>query len=888
MNREIVGGVSTVDRTRNPGGSVKTYLAFLFMAFFAMFLPNWAAAAAPPAGAVIGNQATASYTDAGGTPRTTTSNLVETTILPVQGVDVQNDQAKTAAPGSTVYLPHTIINTGNASDTFNLTTAQVTGGAYNFTNIVIYADANGDGVPDNFTPLTNVTLTANGTPGDTTRVVIAATVPTSAANNTQSQLTIKATSQTDGTVTDTNTDTVKITTNANVPVNKSFSVQSGPADKEVVVTLTYTNNGAKTATNLSLTDSLDSRFTYVPGTGIWSGSPTALNDSTGANDPAGIDYNVNGQVVTASIASVEPGQSGFVKFTVRVKPDVTPGSIPNTAGVTYADGGGNTVTTNTNTTSYTVTPTVSVRLSDINSTTDTDGQKTEGNSNDVVTAGTATQGASVIFDNVVKNTGNGTDTFNVIYDTATSNFPAGTSFQLLRVDDTPMTDSNGDGIVDTGPIAAGAEFNVHLRVNLPINASGGPYSIQKKATSVSDPTKSDTVTDTLLLITGNTVDLTNNQSLSENANAPGKGVNAQGEAAPVTTVPVNPGQSADFTLVVNNTSTVSDSYNLAGSTDKTFASITLPAGWTLTFRNAATNAVISNTGSIAPGSSLKVIATVTVPVGQTPTTQNIYFRSQSPTSGALDVKNDAVVVNQAIDASVTPNNSSTGFAGGSVVYKHTLSNNGNTDIAAAPLTVTNSDAQWTTVLWYDADNSGTVSAGDIQVSDVSQIPGGLPAGSSKSLLAQVFIPSGANDGATNTTTVTVNATGDAVSSNNAATDITTVQSGNVQLTKRQALDAACDGTADGAFVSTVLQAKPGQCLVYQLTLTNLSTGVITNTKISDATPSFTTYLSGFTTITPAGTLSEPANGSAGTVSATVPSIGAGASAVLTFPVKIQQ
>ncbi|HQY47304.1 MAG TPA: hypothetical protein PLE38_10150, partial [Usitatibacteraceae bacterium] len=35
--------------------------------------------AAPAAGAVIGNQATATYTDAGGTPRTATSNLVQTT-----------------------------------------------------------------------------------------------------------------------------------------------------------------------------------------------------------------------------------------------------------------------------------------------------------------------------------------------------------------------------------------------------------------------------------------------------------------------------------------------------------------------------------------------------------------------------------------------------------------------------------------------------------------------------------------------------------------------------------------------------------------------------------------------------------------------------------------
>ena len=40
--------------------------------------------AAPAAGTVIGNQATATYNDAGGTPRTATSNLVQTTVSQVK------------------------------------------------------------------------------------------------------------------------------------------------------------------------------------------------------------------------------------------------------------------------------------------------------------------------------------------------------------------------------------------------------------------------------------------------------------------------------------------------------------------------------------------------------------------------------------------------------------------------------------------------------------------------------------------------------------------------------------------------------------------------------------------------------------------------------------
>jgi len=882
MIRESIGGVSSVDRFLGSGGKVKSYLAFLFMALCAVLVPTWATAAAPPAGAVIGNQATASYTDAGGVTRNTTSNLVTTNIQQVAGVDIEANQTKTTAPGSTVYLPHTITNTGNGNDIYNLTTQPVPGGAFNFGNVVIYADANGDGVPDNFTPITvTPTMPANGT----FNVVIAVTVPANATNGQQSQLKVIATSQFDGTVTDSNTDTVKITSNANVPVTKSLSVQSGPSGTNVVVTLTYTNNGANTATNLTLTDVLDARYTYQNGTGLWSATqPTALTEAADGNE-GGINYSVSGQTVTAVVASVAPGQSGFVKFTVQVKPNTAPGTIPNTANVSYGDGGGNTVVTNTNTSNFNVDPVVSVQLSDINSTTDTDGTQ-----NDVVTAPPAGQGSQITFDNVLKNTGNATDTFNVTFDQVGSSFPAGTSYQLLRADDTPMTDSNGDGIVDTGPLAPGAEYHVHLRVTLPSGATGpGPFNIVKKATSVTDPTKNDTVTDRLTSIISNTVDLTNNRSLANGANAgDGAGVTTNGEAAPITTVAVNPGQNAEFTLFVNNTSAVNDSYNLVGSTDNTFSSITLPAGWTLTFYNAATNAIISNTGPIAPGGSLQVKAVVTVPAGQAPITQSIYFRSKSPVTGATDVKRDAVTVNTYIDASVTPNNVGQGFAGGQVVYKHTLSNNGNVNINSAPLTTVNTDGTWSSVLWYDADGSGTITPGDIQITDISQIPGGLPAGQSKPLLVQVFIPSGANNGASNTTTVAVTAAGDAVSANNSATDITTVQVGNVGIIKKQAIDANCDGNPEGSFVTTPLNAKPGQCLAYQITLTNLGTQSITNATISDATPSFTTYVAGFTVLSPAGTVSAPANGTAGTVSGTVASVSSGANAVLTFVVKIQQ
>lgn len=882
MNRESLGGATMVESARGLGGRAWLALAFLLLALSAL-LPA-GVFAAPPAGAIIGNQATASYTDAGGNDRTTTSNLVETTITQIAGVDVEANQTRTAAPGSTVYLPHTVTNTGNGNDVYNLLAAQVAGGTFSFSSIVIYADVNGDGIPDSFTP---ITVTPTLAAGQTYGIVIAAQVPGAAASGQSSQLTITGTSQFDGAITDFNTDTVTVSTNAVVPVTKSLSVQSGPALTEVEVTLTYTNNGSKTATNLTLTDVLDARYAYVANSGRWSvTNPTVLTDLAADADTGGIAYGVNAQTVTAVIASVAPGQSGFVRFKVTVVAGTAPGTIPNTGNVSYGDGDGNTVVTDTNTSTFIVTAAPAVDLTDVGSTTDADG------ANDVVLIASANQGATLIFDNVVVNNGTGVDTFDITYGNST--FPAGTSFQLLRAGGTPMTDSNGNGIPDTGPLAAGASFHVHLRVILPNNvAAAGPFDVIKTATSTIDPTVKDTVTDRLGSLTANTVDITNNASLATNPAAPGVGVNANGEAAAVTTNTINPGQTTSFSLFINNTSAVSDSYNLAASTDNTFGALTLPAGWSVTFRNASTNAVISNTGTIAAGGNLRVLAEVSVPAGQAPGTTSLYFRAQSPTSGALDVKHDAVTVNTVVDLAITPNNTSQGFPGGQVVYKHTLTNNGNAAVAAATLVRSESTPLWNSVIWYDANGNGVIDAGDIVVNDLADIvaanpalAGGLPAGGQVPLLVQVFVPSGATDGAANATTITVTAVGDSDPSNNVAVDTTTVVVGDVQVRKLQALDAACDGTADGAFVQTLLSAKPDECLIYRVTLTNLGTLPITGSSISDTTPSFTTYVGASATVTSGTVTAQPAAGTAGVVTATVGTVNSGSSATLEFSVRI--
>jgi len=111
------------------------------------------AQSAPPAGTPIGNQASATYLDASNTARTATSNLVTTIVQQVASFTLTADGARTAAPGGQAVFPHVLTNTGNGSDDFPLALANQPGDDFDLTGLAIYADANGDGVPDNFTAL---------------------------------------------------------------------------------------------------------------------------------------------------------------------------------------------------------------------------------------------------------------------------------------------------------------------------------------------------------------------------------------------------------------------------------------------------------------------------------------------------------------------------------------------------------------------------------------------------------------------------------------------------------------------------------------------------------------------------------------------------------------
>src|SRR3984893_2568660 len=875
----------------------KTLLILSLVLAVAALLSPGSAKAQTAAGTSIGNQAAATYTDSSSVSRFATSNLVTTIVQQVASLTLTANGAKTASPGSPVFYPHTLTNSGNGSDSFTLTLAPAQSGAYTLTGTHIYLDANGDGIPDNFTDLTGTTVAVTPGAANAFKFVTTGTVPPGATAGQTNNFSVTATSVFDNTKSASDTDVTTVTSNAVINVNKTMSSNTGAAGSgPYTVTLPYTNTGNNTATTINIGDALPAGMTYVAGSGRWSVTgATALTDATGDLQPAAgsphINYSVTGNTITAIVDQVATGVSGQLTFQVNIAAGTPPGILANTATDSYNDGSGTTVNGTSNTYNFSVRQSAAVTISD----TGVAANDNDATINGIDTINSAAQGSTVTFTDVVTNTGNGTDSFDITIPSNT--FPAGTVFSFYKSDGvTPLIDTTGNSIPDTGPLATGVSYTVIVKATLPAGATGGPFNATVTATSTVvgalNAGANASMTDRLVAITSNSVDLTNNAAIG------GVGVLGTGagpEASAVVNNTTTPGTTTTFTLYVNYTSGsgTADSYNILASSTTTFGSSnTLPAGWTATFRlsngadcsAANLGSVISNTGTVNGGTNILVCAVVSVPSGYAGGAQAVHIQSKSPTSGALDIIHDQVTVNTIHNVTLTPNGSNQIFPGGSVGYVHQMTNNGN---VTEPITFSNpitSDTQagWSSVFYQDTNTNGTLDAPDQAISTATTFT--LTPGQSVTLFVKVTSPAGAAVGTINVTTPRAGYNATFAT----AQDQSTVIAGELRLLKEQSLDATCSGTA-GAFVQSNITAGavPGACVIYRITATNAGVSNITSVVASDATPAFTVYFNNPVASTTVGTISAPANGTAGTITATVGTLTPSQSAVIIFAVKIQ-
>ncbi|KAB0651717.1 DUF11 domain-containing protein [Acinetobacter bohemicus] len=869
----------------------------------AAFIPA-ANAAAPTAGTNISNIASASYTDSTGNSKTVTSNVVTTTVLQVASFTLITDQTKTANANGQVSLSHTLTNTGNGSDTFNVgvvnnDTRDSSGDNYDFTGLNVYLDANKDGIPDSQTPVTSVALAA----GESVNLIVQATT---ASNNVTAgdlgKLTVSATSGFDTNITVQNVDTVKITNGAVISLVKSASVKNVDATeasttaREVEYSLAYQNTGNTTATDVTITDVLPAGLTYVAGSATVNG--TVLTDAADTDK-----YNVTGGVVTLVVPTVVANSGGVLKFKVRVDQNTPAGTITNIAEVD-PDGPGTEGKTPSNPNDITV---LGVKKGTINDRTDDAyadvDATTATNKDNQIVIDTIAQGVPAFFGKsgsgepiVIHNTGNVTEVFNLSVNKNT--LPTGSIVELFKADGvTPLTDTNGDGVADTGPVTSGATYQVVAKVTLPSGYSTAS-AINTILTSVpvTNPTATDTITLAIDEVTASTVDLHNGDA-TNSAVGSVSGASGQDTGQYVETKSAKPGVSVNFPLAVENKGANGDNFNLSTAP-------ALPTGWTVQYYLAdgsgkPTGAAITNTGNIPAAGTVKFVAVVTSPANAPAGDQEVIFKVTSPATGLTDVMSDRVTVETNRVLSLQNDRTGQIAPGGTVVYKHTLTNNGNivegVTAGSLPYTLTNDQAAngWVTSLFVDLNNDGIADANELVTgNDLGALV--IARGAAVNLLIKVQAPTNATAGTPSSVIFTISPTqagGQSVVSL-VNTDLTTVTNGQVRLVKEQSLANCSSGAATGVYTQNTVSAKPGECVKYKITATNEGNADVTNVVISDATPAYTTLkvIASASPVATNATLNTSTaallDGSTGTVAAEKTPLAPSTSAVLEFVIKV--
>ena len=864
--------------------------------------------AAPVAGTVISNQGSASFTDGTGVFRTVNSNRVRTTVTAVYSSTLTaTPQSKTVVAGGNFVFSHTVTNTGNSTEYFKIVTGAA-GLAGAIPSLGIYID-DGNGNPvgaslvtDAYSGSVNWQLAPRLAPGQSLKILLIGTVSTTATAGTSSLVTISSNPNVfSGAVlgpVQSNSDTITVGTGAVVSLKKEISALAGiPGSGPYTYRLNYINSGSAGATTVIVNDAIPAGMRYISGSARWSESgATPLSESGGTTVSSSVgpasnlvsSYTVGNNTFVATLDQVGAGREGKITFNVMVDAAAPSGVQTNIASLSYKNGA-STLADVSNPVGFTVIPATIASLTFVGPVAPVD---------------SAGSGQTVSFTNILKNTGPSTDTFNITYDAGS--FPANTVFQLLGADGlTPLLDTNGDNTIDTGPVAAGAVYNVVLKASLPFVASipSGPFIATVKAISTLSAAVTATATDTLTAIIPAAVDLTN-------TSAAGTGTGPGPEGAAVLTTTASTSAPAVFTLVASNKGASPDNYDLAASNVSSFASIALPAGWSVSFKAdggagncSTTGANITNTGTVLAGASFAYCAVVTVPAtgaGAAAGTTPLYFRLLSPNTGAKDIITDAVKIDVIRSLILTPTaQAAQVLAGGSTVYVHTLVNAGNvtegggTTSSSISLAAVNAQAGWTSALYIDTNANGVLDVADTQITgnlDTVLTATGLVPGATRTIFNKVTSSAGATAGALDTSTITLTVSAGVNGTAPApviAVDTSTVVSGNLTVVKSSVLDPLCDGTPT-AYSAAVVSAKPGQCILYKITVTNISSQALASVVVGDATPTFTRMSQAPSVTIGSMAVGAPAVGALGAFSANVGNLFPYQIAVMTFGVKVDQ
>lgn len=298
-------------------------------------------------------------------------------------------------------------------------------------------------------------------------------------------------------------------------------------------------------------------------------------------------------------------------------------------------------------------------------------------------------GETLVYDHIVRNTGNSTTTFDL---SATSS--RGWVTQVTGSTGTPLTDVT---------LAPGESSTVRVSVTIPAGTTDGARDTTTlRAVSQTSSTVIATATDTTVC---GRVTVTPDQSAT-----------------------MAPGQIITYTFNVTNNMAASQLYDLTTSST---------LGWPAEVTD--TNGAVISSVSLGAGESVQVCVKVQVPTDAT-------IGAQDLTRLTATLRDDAAIKASATAATtaqagltLSPNRAASAGANSTVDYSHTVSNSWPT---TRTITLSSTSSQGWTVRYFAAD-------GVTQVNSVTLGPNGA----STTVIARVYVPAGVSTGAVDTTTL---------------------------------------------------------------------------------------------------------------------------------------
>ncbi len=274
-------------------------------------------AAGTPAGTVIKSEVVVTYTSDKGV-RFTVSKEVQLVVKQVAAVNLTPGSLSTTAHlGNFTIFPLTLVNSGNGSDNFSFNAASSSG-----KEIAVFKDVDGSGSLTAGDTLAGRLTTSGALAEDSSMgIFVRVSIPDDEALNNQSdQTSLTATSNFDAAkkVVSLLNSTVRspiIHLQNALSVNNPSPTVPGP----VTYTLSFTNTGSDSATNVVVSQKLDQRFSFLSATagGIRSGTDSVL----------------------WNLSSIAPGASVTVSVTVNLVQGILNGTIiPDSMNVTFGDG----------------------------------------------------------------------------------------------------------------------------------------------------------------------------------------------------------------------------------------------------------------------------------------------------------------------------------------------------------------------------------------------------------------------------------------------------------------------------------------------------------------------------------------------------------------------